>query len=1117
MASGAQTERAHVTLKGLRAHGGISARGGADSARERLPAHNERVRTPSTANTPQSCARVLPIGENLGPAAVPPAASAPSSTAQPPSDSNGAEPADGDITSRFNQLTNRLAERVTHFLGSVTSPRSLPTLHEVDVEELHERAVADAPSTTTTELPLAPSLSVTAAQTSSPAVADLLPAPVGPPPAVIDASPAGALASPQPSASDCHADSSNARPAAVLAPAPAPAPALVPATAPAPVPAPAARGAHFANLGASMPERQARGLAPAQGGGKKPALSRALSCPFFGSQDAAAQAEASILPGLRKEQAAVQRKRSILDRFPGPFFGSQDGAQAKESILPGLRKEQAPVQRKKSIFDSFTSVKALASTGPTALEKERTKERSRRQARIQQTVSEVVTLIQRQSYRVIKTTVIIGGGLTGAGVLLLLTDRVVGGPWFSMTVDGSQRSSPPFLYFAGTALFLSGLYLSAVWIRHTHRIAALVLPVFLVFISVLSVLAHSLGLAWMADCTYSGCAARAGSMWAAIGIGAVSALGACCLLQCRVEAIVSDHAPLCARWSGQPEKQKDESCRDDEPQSPTKQATTGASGLPQSGPPRPLRRTRSCASLGSRGSRASSFASRDHRSVVFVSELRHSTKRALEIAWRGIQIALFALAAQQTALAVALTSVHAQTNGTSDQAGALEQDERALQVGRLSVAAIAVLLAAFSFSRGRAWVQRQLQHASMIGVASKVRWVAQLCEVAASGNRSGLSSTDIISEASRIFCAVEYDALLKHYQTRHGTIGNSDDVSIFAESGPLILPASATEHPEAFIANRQRNIELARPTPLGGADCFVCHCHRDKPSAKEHALREFARTILQDQALPLTCWIDKFCLGPFQDPEVFLACLPLFVMSCKHFVILAGPHWHNSLWAIFELFIFCEMGGRLEDIYLYPLPDDRSLRLYPLPDDRSAQARQAATKPRTTAARHSQAAGRLKVGLTKALNLTRTTTTRDNTPPRAERKLSGSLGDSSMLDASKAMFGANKAMFDANKAKCDDDGARKVLLNVIENSFGIPAFNRRVREILGDVKVQERANAPFETLECEFFFVPADKIREMDKMLRFQEIPEEWFEKRRIKLREVLQSAYVEQWLAISQ
>ena len=68
-----------------------------------------------------------------------------------------------------------------------------------------------------------------------------------------------------------------------------------------------------------------------------------------------------------------------------------------------------------------------------------------------------------------------------------------------------------------------------------------------------------------------------------------------------------------------------------------------------------------------------------------------------------------------------------------------------------------------------------------------------------------------------------------------------------------------------------------------------------------------------------------------------------------------------------------------------------------------------------------------------------------------------------------------------------------------------------------DIEVQERANAPFETLECEFFFVPADKIRKMDKMLRFQEIPAEWFERRRIKLREVLQSAYVEQWLAVSQ
>lgn len=59
---------------------------------------------------------------------------------------------------------------------------------------------------------------------------------------------------------------------------------------------------------------------------------------------------------------------------------------------------------------------------------------------------------------------------------------------------------------------------------------------------------------------------------------------------------------------------------------------------------------------------------------------------------------------------------------------------------------------------------------------------------------------------------------------------------------------------------------------------------------------------------PLKCWIDKFCLTT-DDLALTVACLPIYLMSCKHFVILAGPNWLNSLWSMFELYVYVEMGG----------------------------------------------------------------------------------------------------------------------------------------------------------------------------------------------------------------
>ena len=89
-------------------------------------------------------------------------------------------------------------------------------------------------------------------------------------------------------------------------------------------------------------------------------------------------------------------------------------------------------------------------------------------------------------------------------------------------------------------------------------------------------------------------------------------------------------------------------------------------------------------------------------------------------------------------------------------------------------------------------------------------------------------------------------------------------------------------------------------------------------------LKEYARSQRHGETASdaLALWIDKFCGDSAErELELGLACLPIYLMSCKHFVILAGPEWFRSLWAMFELFVFVEMGGSLDNVFFYALPE----------------------------------------------------------------------------------------------------------------------------------------------------------------------------------------------------
>lgn len=51
-----------------------------------------------------------------------------------------------------------------------------------------------------------------------------------------------------------------------------------------------------------------------------------------------------------------------------------------------------------------------------------------------------------------------------------------------------------------------------------------------------------------------------------------------------------------------------------------------------------------------------------------------------------------------------------------------------------------------------------------------------------------------------------------------------------------------------------------------------------------------------------------------------LAALPVFIMGCKSIVCLVGPTFMQRLWCAFELFIFLEAGGSLDQVITLPLP-----------------------------------------------------------------------------------------------------------------------------------------------------------------------------------------------------
>ena len=73
---------------------------------------------------------------------------------------------------------------------------------------------------------------------------------------------------------------------------------------------------------------------------------------------------------------------------------------------------------------------------------------------------------------------------------------------------------------------------------------------------------------------------------------------------------------------------------------------------------------------------------------------------------------------------------------------------------------------------------------------------------------------------------------------------------------------------------------------------------------------------------PHTASQDKACIDQKGDIDASLKVLPIFLLSSKLFVVLAGKTYTTRLWCVLEMFTFLRGGGSLDRIAVYPLDLD---------------------------------------------------------------------------------------------------------------------------------------------------------------------------------------------------
>ena len=104
-------------------------------------------------------------------------------------------------------------------------------------------------------------------------------------------------------------------------------------------------------------------------------------------------------------------------------------------------------------------------------------------------------------------------------------------------------------------------------------------------------------------------------------------------------------------------------------------------------------------------------------------------------------------------------------------------------------------------------------------------------------------------------------------------------------------------------------------------DWFISHSWHDSPEAKYSALQAARSTFVAANKREPVVWMDKFCIDQTSIADS-LMCLPVFLAGCKQLYLFCGPTFLERLWCLLEIFVYLEMGGRVDDVTLVLAPPD---------------------------------------------------------------------------------------------------------------------------------------------------------------------------------------------------
>lgn len=281
--------------------------------------------------------------------------------------------------------------------------------------------------------------------------------------------------------------------------------------------------------------------------------------------------------------------------------------------------------------------------------------------------------------------------------------------------------------------------------------------------------------------------------------------------------------------------------------------------------------------------------------------------------------------------------------------------------------------------------------------------VAGLAELVTGGD---LQTSDLIEQAASSFKLIDYAVLSKHFvqEEDHEYHGH-----VFAPRPPFSEDAEEAARQKKHWD--EDNAALAKSADLGDGDAFISHSWSDSMRSldkKEALFHQFCKQFMEEHGgkQPF-CWIDKFCLDQ-KDLDVSLACLPIFLMSCRTLVILAGPTWSDRLWCIFELFCFIRMGGTIDRVHVVHFGDER-----------------------------------LSISSKSKMRSSRASRSIMSVAPRTTRRNSNQV---------LMRFG----VFNAEMLECTEQSDREKLLQIIEEQIGLSEFNEQVRHFIAQAIERQR-------------------------------------------------------------